>query len=125
MGFQMLEQIQLLFGTQHQIDPFDVSYLVRLQLGIATRYDHKGSRVLLADPPDGLSAFLIGQFSDGTGVDNTNIGLFARAYFPYALLGQQFADGGCFCKIQFTSHCKISSFLCIEYCLINHVHCCF
>ena len=109
-----------MFCAQHQVDPFDMGYLFRLELCIATGHYNKGSRMLLIDPSDSLATFLIGQFCDGTGIYNTDICFLTRTGFAYALFCQYLADGRGLCEIKLTAQGIISSYFIFKYGFVYH-----
>ena len=100
---QIFHQVAFLFGPQYKIYSFNVCYLSRLQLSIASRYHNKGPRMFFRQTMDSLSAFLIRHFSHRTSINHTDVRLFALTSRTHTCLLQYFSNSGSFCKIQFAA----------------------
>ena len=118
---QEIHNAAFLFCPQHDIHSFDGCHLFRLQLGIASCYHHKGSRMILDQPMDGLTAFLVRHFRNGTGVYHTNICLLPSSCRTDTRFLQQLTNGRSFREIQLAAQCIIDGCLILKYCSINHI----
>ena len=70
-----MEQVALLFGTKHHIYARYGGHCLRLKLGIASGYYHKGTGMLGHQTMNGLTALLVGHFGDRAGIDDTEVSL--------------------------------------------------
>ena len=101
--FQKAGQVQLLLGTQDEVDALDVNDLFRLELRVAAGDHHEGARMLVRQAANGLPAFLVGQLSHRAGVDHADIRFLAGADLPDTLFRQHLADGRCLGEVQFAA----------------------
>ena len=111
---QVLQDVELLFGTQNQVHVGDVGNLVGFELRIAAGHYDKGLRVLPGDATDGLPAFLVGQFGHRAGVDYADVGLFAGSCLANAVSLEGLPDGGSFGKVEFAAQCVVGCGLILE-----------
>ena len=118
---QELHDAAFLFGSQHHIHSLNRSYLFRLQLGITSCHHHKSTRMILYQPVNGLTAFLVGYFCYRTSIDHTNICLLSSSCCTYTRFLQQLANGRGFRKIQLAAQCIIYGCLILKYSSIYHI----
>ena len=117
---QVIHQAAFLLGTEYHIHPFDGSYLLGLELGIATRHHHKGSRMVLHQAMDGLTAFLVRHFGDRTSVHHANVRLLPFPSRTYSRFLQNLSDSGGLREVQFTAQGVINGLLILKYSSIYH-----
>ena len=117
---QVLQQIFFLLSTQNHIYAFDMGHSIRLQLCITSRHYHKGTRMLLHQPMNGLTALFVSHFGHRTGIYYANISLFSPSGRTYSGFLQHLADSGRFRKVQLAAQRIIDSCLILKYIGINH-----
>ena len=118
---QIVHQFALLLRTQYHIHPLDGSHLFGFQLGIATGHYHKGSRMVLHQAMNGLTALLVGHLGNGTCIDNTDVRLFTLTHGTHSGFLQHLADGRSFREIQLAAQGVIGSLLILKYSSIYHI----
>ena len=69
----MMQDVALLFGTEHQVHAFQRSHLLWFQLSITSRHDDQSTRMVTHHPADGLTTFGIGHLCHATCIDNAYI----------------------------------------------------
>lgn len=77
------------------------------QLGVTTGNNNKGPGMPAGYLADCLPAFFIGQFGDGTGVDNADVGDFSRSGFADTVLFEHFTNRGSLGEIEFATQCVV------------------
>lgn len=100
---EMLSNIVLFACTNHQINPFQRSNGLRFQLGIAAGDYHRRFRILPLNPANQLFTFLVGIFSNRTGINDIHIRLFREFFFFVAFLIEEPRQRGRFGKVEFTT----------------------
>ena len=117
---QVFQNLQLLLSTQHKVHFGHIGYILGLKLSITTRYHHESIGVLASNATDGLTAFLVGKFSNRTSIDNTNIGLFSGTSLPYTLFSKELTESRSLGKVQLTTQrIKYGCFI-LKYRGVNH-----
>ena len=118
---QEIHDTAFLFSSQYHIHSFNGSHLFRFQLGIASSHHHKGPRMILYQPVNGLTAFLVGHFCYRTSIDHTNIRLLPSSCRTDTRFLQQLANGRGFREIQLAAQCIIYGCLILKYSSIYHI----
>ena len=86
-------EVELIVLSEHIIDPFDMGYMVGLELSIAACHDDDSIRVLSVYAVDSLSVFVVGGVGDGAGVDDAQVGFLTFACFGVSVFKQLASDG--------------------------------
>ena len=95
--------LQLLLGTQHQVNLGHLCNLGRFQLSIATGHNHKGLGMLASNATNGLTTFFVGQLGYRASVDYTKVYPLTCTSLAHAMLGKKFAQRRSFGKVQLTT----------------------
>ena len=111
----------LLVVSHHDVNAFDVGYLLAVQLGIASRHHHHGIRVSARQFSDFLSAFLVSQFRHRASVDHANVGRLARLHRLCTTVGEKLADGRSLGKVKFASQRVECHLLIVKSCIVYHL----
>ena len=90
---EILHQMGLLVGSQHQVHSLNATHVLRLQLGVAARDDDEGTGVLAHHAMDCLATLVVCNLSHRAGVDQADVSLlpFLRRDHTHAF--EQFAKG--------------------------------
>ncbi len=67
-------QFALVVVAQHQVDPLDGRYLLRLELSVASRHGDDRLRIAAVELADQVAALLVGMLGHRTAVDDANVG---------------------------------------------------
>ena len=78
-------------------------YFVGFQLGVATRNDDGCARVAAYDAAYGLAAFLVSELSNGTSIDDAEVGSLAVGGAMYAPFFQETAYGRGLGEVEFAA----------------------
>ena len=89
---EILQQVSFLLGTQHYIYSFYLCHVTGLQLCVASGHYHKSSGMLLDQPMNSLTAFLVCHLRHRTSIYHTDICFFPFACSPDSCLPQDFTD---------------------------------
>ena len=69
--------LTFLFHAHHKVNAWEGGNFASFQLGVASHHDKQGSWMLTGEAVDGLTALVVGYVGHRTGVDDTDICLFA------------------------------------------------
>ena len=111
---EILYQIGFLVGAQHQINSFYLAYILRLQLGIASRHDDESPRVLPHHAVNRLTTLMVGNFRHRASVDQANVSFLPILCSNHAHVFEHLAKSGSFREVEFAAQCIISCFLALE-----------
>ena len=99
----MIHQIELLSGSQHQINAGYGRNLLGFQLSVAPNHSHKNIGIRSDCTAYDIAALLVGLFGNAACVNHKNIGSILHFYSRIARFFELAGQCRCFGKIQFTT----------------------
>ena len=103
-------------------DTLDSGHLHRLELGIAAGDNNDSTRMLTDKFMDGLTALVVSNLRDATGVDNADVSHLTFSHLPHADLLQLTGDGGSLGEIEFAAQGEIDRFFSLKQAFVIHAY---
>ena len=106
--------VELLLRPDDQVDALDTSHLVGAELGVTTRDDDEGTRMLACSLANHRTALLVRQLCDRTGIDDADVCDLTGAHAPHTLGQEGTADGRGLSEVELASQRVVGGFLVFE-----------
>ena len=117
-----LQQVGFLVGAQHQVNTFYLTDSLGLQLRIAARHHHKGTRMLTHHSVNGLATLVVGHLGHRTSVNQADVGLLVLSRRAHPTLLKHLPEGRRLGEVQFASEGKIGCRLALKSRCIYHIY---
>ena len=98
---EIVDNLLFLVIAHHNVNTVDSCHLLAFQLSIAAGHDYYRFRIFRSQPPDFLTAFLVGKFCHRTGIHHTNIRHLAGTRAAHSPFCQHLTYSRRFRKVQF------------------------
>ena len=111
---EILNQVSLLVGAQHQVNTLYLAHVLRLQLRVAAGDDDEGTRILSHHAMDSLTALMIGNFCYRASIDETNVCFLPLLCRNDAHIFEHLAESGSFREIEFAAQRIVGCLFALE-----------
>ena len=109
------DDVALFCCAEYEIDSGSGKDFLRFELGIAACDDYKSPRMLLDEFVDGLPAFVVSHFGDGTCVDHADVGNLALLRLDHTIVLELLCYGRGFSEVEFAAEREVSCLLALQY----------
>ena len=91
---EILQEVGLLVGAQHEVHAVHLAHLLRVELGVAPRHHHESARVLPDQAMYCLAALMVGHLRNRTGIDEADVSLLAIFRLHDTHLAEELGESG-------------------------------